>query len=287
MLTKFIAAIVVLLSASFALPLSAATNITSCETISTSGNYTIATNATLTSSGGDCLVITASNVTITASGNTIQGTGASGAGIHVMSGAKTFTLNPTSTSILNYSAGIELDGIGAEINSDSSAPLFIQQVSAGILISGGTDNEINGVGTHAAYNGIWILNGSNNLVTGYQSSINQGISSTTAGEVVASDSDGIRIDNSSGNLIYQVDVTQGTEVGVHIVNGSQYNTVLSNLVQNSDVGISVKADGSGSNFILYNTLKNNQLDLQDNNSNCDHDFWSGNTFSTDSPSCAQ
>ena len=292
MCRKLVAVVIVVLIASFAVQVSlvsAQTNITSCQTISTAGKYTIPPQTNMASSGGDCLVITASNVTIQAGpGGSIQGTGESGAGIHVMSGAANFTWIPDAGTIQNYSAGIELDSTGARIENNFDDPECLENVSAGVLIKSGTGNIVDAVATHAQYNGIWIQGGSKNIVTGYESSIQEGFSTTDCShETVASDSDGIRIDNSTGNLIYQVDVTQGTSVGVHIVEGSKYNYVVNNLIQGSGVGIGIKDDGSGSNFIYENTLKNNQLDQQDNNPNCDHDFWFNDIFSTSSPSsCA-
>ena len=289
MFKRLVAAIILMFTASFALTVSAQTNITSCQTISAAGKYVIPPQTSMTSSGGDCLVITASNVTIQAGpGGNIQGTGESGAGIHVMSGATNFTWFPDAGTIQDYSAGIELDSTGARINNDFGDPMCIKNVSAGVLIKGGTGNIISAVGMLAQYNGIWIDGGSKNIVTGYQTSIAEGVSEADCeAETVASDSDGIRIDDSTGNLIYQVDVAQATSVGVHIVDGSKYNYVVNNLIQGSGVGIGIKNDGSGSNFIYGNTLKNNQLDEQDNNPNCDHDFWGNDIFSTSSPSsCA-
>jgi Periplasmic copper-binding protein (NosD) len=288
MRTKLVAVVITVLSASFAVHVSvvsAQSEITSCQTISVAGKYNV--GGTLNSSG--CLVITASNVTINVlPGATIQGTGESGAGVHVMSGATNFTWQPDAGVIRNYSAGIELESTGAWIENNFDDPECIENVSAGVLIKNTSGNIIDAVATHAQYNGIWIQGGGRNVVSGYESSIQQGFSTTDCShETVASDSDGIRIDNSSGNLIYQVDLAQGTSAGVHIVNGSKYNNVVSNLIQGSGVGISIKADGSGNNFIFNNTLKNNQLDEQDNNPNCDRDFWLDNTFTTSSPSsCA-
>ncbi len=204
-----------------------------------------------------------------------------------MSGATNFTLFPFAFSILDYSYGIELDSTGAMINNDYGAPMCIKNVSTGVLINNTTGNFLDGVGMHAQYNGIWIQGGSGNLVTGYETSIETHDTGTNCEEeTVASNSDGIRIDNSTGNVIYQVDVARGDSTGVHLVNGSRNNFVLSNLVQDSGVGISIK-DGTGSNVITSNTLTNNQLDLEDGNSGCDHNLWVGDTYSTHSPKCAQ
>jgi hypothetical protein len=253
-------------------------SITSCGKITQPGSYSIPPHSTLQSNGGDCLVITAANVTINTQIAGIEGKG-TGAGIHILRSAN------------NFNIGIQDDGDHAYIGSDYGAPLWIgDQVNTAILLNHVQGSVINGAGMHAIDNGIWIKGGRNNMVTGYETSLQTGRNnpgpSECCWEVIASDSDAIRIDNgSTGNYIYQADVTKaGSDAaGVHVTGQAGMNFIAESAAGSSGTGIQIES-GSLRNFIFNNDTFDNGLDLKDANPNCGTNLWSGNNFTTADPS---
>jgi hypothetical protein len=266
----------------------AQTPITQCGTISASGNYYIpSVGPNPRSTGGDCLVITAPNVSIGSGGPaSIIGSG-SGVGIHVTPAATNFRLTLMEGGISNFDFGIELESTGGYVSGNYDEPLQISNVSTAILIHNGSYNTVGYFDARAIWNGVWILGGGHNQVTGTYQPNSSGYSPGYA--QIRSQSDGIRIDNSIANLVSHYKVS-GSEVGIHLVNGAQYNAVAVNLVENSSIGISIKGDADG-NFVAGNWLylptvsrsSTNGLDLQDNNINCGNDTWFNDVFLTASP----
>jgi hypothetical protein len=266
-------------------PTLAQTAITQCQTISGSGSYQIPDGTQLHSSGSDCLVVTAPDVKIISYGPvSITGNG-DGAGVHATSTATNFHLGLFSSGISSFNVGIELDSAGGYVSGNYEEPLQIQSVNTAILINNGSHNTVGYVITRALWNGVWILGGAYNQVIGpYHPDSRGGISGYA---IVGSQSDGIRIDNSIGNLVAHYTVI-GSEAGIHLVNGAQYNVVTTNFVGNSGVGILNKYNAEG-NFISGNWLyrpdsqtSTNRIDLQDDNANCDN-RWFDNVFLTASP----
>jgi hypothetical protein len=86
------------------------TQISSCQTISDPGSYALVNN--LSTSGGDCLVITASFVTINLAGFTISGGGENGStGIKAAPTSGTLQgIAVRNGSITNFDTGVHLGG---------------------------------------------------------------------------------------------------------------------------------------------------------------------------------
>lgn len=273
------------------LPAFAQTTISSCETITQPGKYAVQSQATLHSTG-DCLVIAAPSVTIQTQVATITGNG-TGAGIHIMPSAINFQLLPFATTINTFSVGIQDDANNAYIGSDYGDPLWIgDQVSTGVLLNNVVGSQVNGVGTHAIWNGILIHGGHNNLITGYETQIlsdgNNPATNPTecCFEVIVSGSDGIRIENGSyGNMIYQALVSKGGSDGadIHVTGNSSLTFIAESEAGNSGTGIRIES-GASNNSTVKNDVKSNTLDLFDGNSNCGSDIWLSDTFNTSSPS---
>jgi hypothetical protein len=132
--------------------------ITACQKITKAGVYQVENS--LVASTGDCLVITAANVTLNLNASTLHGAG-SGDGVHVMPLAAKAFIEGAGATIEGFGEGIEIDGANAfaeyfTVQDCSDAGVLLKNAhqtyvgnfstignaNDGVHISGGTLNAV-------------------------------------------------------------------------------------------------------------------------------------------------
>jgi hypothetical protein len=258
-------------------------NVNKCETISASGSYCLPPNVALHSTGGDCLVISAPNVTLSngAASASITGAGTASA-IHVLSAATHFIGSFFCMAIDNFGVGVRDDANRAFFGNDNDCPLSTgTHVSYGVFFDNVRGSQyIGGFGTlRGQIIGLLIRGGGNNYISS---------DAPTAGnQEFQGGTDGIHIDGgSSGNALYGI-TDSGSRNGIHLLGGTTQNFIYVNYSHQNSVGIKIEQN-STRNFIIHNTASNNtSTDLVDVNTNCDSNVWAENTFTSRNQACIQ
>lgn len=257
-----------------------ATMIPKCKTIKKSGFYTVKKN--LKSRGGDCLIVTAPNVTLFIASTSITGDG-SGIGLHITNSAKGFRCFGDS-EFANFVIGIQddadgatIEGVGADHNADT-----------GIFVNGASNVTVGqfGAGNNGKY-GLHVLSASHTMVHSYGANSNGTY--------------GVFIEASDHSLLDQFQAGDGGAnviAGVYLgcsVSGpggvcgslpSPFNVVSHGSQKNNKYGLVV--DGNSNNNVLADTLENGNVnaDVFDGNPNCANNLWFFDNFVTsNNPSC--
>jgi hypothetical protein len=208
----------------------APTAITTCQTISESGSYVLANNISTT---GDCLMITASDVTIDL------------AGFHIASRGTAIEASINTNSIAVRNGSISVSGFGVSLPGDGSIVEGLRIASAGLRSEGIVAKGI--VRGNTVLGGVFPMQSgiiaSGTVTDNYVSGVVQGI--------------GIRADGTvRGNTA--IDNTRGIMVGV----GS---TVIGNTATNKSVsGIQASCPTN----LTDNTAVNNGTNLVLNGDGC-------------------
>ena len=291
------------------------TSITACQTISSPGFYQLA-NA-LSNSGGDCIVISASNVTLNLNGNNITqtppgGSSSTGAGIHVLAtippppGCTTddtrkghsrpekckpkplenVFIEGLNNTISGFAYGIEDEGRRVTVDAFSVVGggdgLFLNNAHGGEFINFGA--ESNGTG-------IYISGGGNNSFAAFDASFNTQYGIWIQG----SDHNKVSTFSSVSNT-----GTLGASGGVYIgcsptspgdttcSDSSKNNLVFDGDSEGNAYGIAIAPGAAGNNVANNLTQTNSTDDLFDANANCGTNIWFADFgFTNNSPSCAQ
>jgi hypothetical protein len=275
---------VLMVLAAIAVPARAQLAITTCNPamaapagslISTPGNYQV--TADLTSVLGDCIVITASNVSLKLNGHIITGPGPASVGINV---------NPPSGRVdhVGISGPGLIQGFTNGVAMNNTDYSQVSQVTA----SHNSANGINGAGSAflavssnvLTGNGIWglLLTNLTNSTISFNEMTGNGISPT------APAAGGMRITGSADTVNNNIAIGNGSTTvpaafNAGIVIGSTNTRVTSNITDgNVRIGILVLADAT-SNQIFRNTssVGNSAADLEDDNTACDSNLWSDNS----------
>ncbi len=299
-LTALMVALIALISQSVARAQSCAP-VTKCELISTTGNYCVPADTLLTSTGGDCLVIAAPNVSLNLEDQanftgSINGAG-TGAGIRVMTRATSFSLRIGSCwAINNFNVGIEDDGAAApSLNSPSilCAPL-IANVNYGIDFYEVIGGHYSGSADISAnVEGVLINGGSQNYIAGAYKTLPPPASGVEPIMRILEGRNGVHIRNSEHNTVLAIQVESASTQGIFI-DGSSGNIVSQNQILGDDITlIGIRANSSSvDNFILQNSAAmDTYYDLFQGTTattvGCNGNVWSDNHFGTANQSCIQ
>lgn len=207
----------------------AATAVSTCETLSSPGNYFLTRNLT---AAGDCLVIAADNVAIDLNGKTITGNG-TGSAISDASIAHPFAIIANGT-IRNFGIGIDLDnsGLATISNVDSS-----KNVSHGIFIDR-CCNTLDAITANG--NG-----GTGILIASDDSSLSRILANGNG-------AGGILITSCCNTLVAST-VSNNTGNGVDMDDCCSF-VLSSNIQKNTGIGVKLSSDDNG--VIRSNTSKN-------------------------------
>jgi Periplasmic copper-binding protein (NosD) len=208
----------------------AGTAISSCQTLSSPGNYFLTAN--LTASGSGCLVISADNVAIDMKGKTITGNG-TGAGIDDNGVEHDFAIIANG-NIKNFQTGIDLSESGQAIisNVDSS-----NNTGEGIFIDRCCDT-LNAVTANGNADTGIVIESDDSSLSNIQANGNAG-----GGIVITSDD----------NTIVASTVSNNKDVGVVIENCCNF-VIGSKIQKNSGDGLTLE---DGDNGVITSTTSNN------------------------------
>jgi hypothetical protein len=268
--------------------------LTECGTIAHPGNYVFGSDIVLTvespSSGGDCLIVSSSHVNIDMGGMLVTAEcpmfpscvdvfgPVAGTGIHIVPGADHVSVS--NGSVEGFSDGVIVEADHATVsNVATNAPDSI---------------TLNGVSYSTFSNVTFATTPGIKYAFGYVASVNGGghNSFTNLNEGGADNRQGLLFSNSSYNVIDGASIFCGSIAqagpGILLTQGSNHNSITNaSITVLFGNGIEIDA-GSGHNIVEANTVNTESpasyFDLLDENPQCDHDVWSGNVFTSASPS---
>src|SRR3989338_5046183 len=138
-----------LLALTFSAFSSAATNVSTCQTISSAGDYVV--NATLSINGATCITISASNVSVSCEGRNITGNLTAGTiGIRTAGDGQARTNVTVSNCVVNFfESGISLDRITSANVSYNTVSNQSSAGSSGISL---TSSNASVVQSNTVYN---------------------------------------------------------------------------------------------------------------------------------------
>jgi len=233
-------------------------------------------------SAGTCITITASDVTLDCSGNTITGsrTGQS-AGI-LVSNADRVTVRDCEVSSFHY--GIELGSAegallsGNEITNSAGYAIFMHSASGstvshnivsgnwmGIWLQVANGNSITGNTVTTSGNSIYITGSRGNTISGNIASSNSlGIrlvsssDNTVSDNTASSNGIGVELDDSDGNRVIGNSISSSSDIGI-TTSSANGNTFSHNILShNANQGISVSGTG---NAFEANTVTGSRHDF--------------------------
>ena len=210
---------------------SAQTAVSSCQTLSASGNYFLTSNLSTT---GSCLVIAAPNVAIDLKGHTITGGGGSKTnGIADDGGDRDYAIIANG-KIQHFDTGINLSTSGSAIISNINA----------------SNNGSEGIFIKECCNTLNSVTADNNVV-GIK--IESDDSSLTKIQATGNSNGGVLITECCNTLVGST-VSNNTGIGVEMESGGDSFVVASKVEKNSGIGIEL---ASGDNGVIGSIASNN------------------------------
>lgn len=265
------------------LPFISATDINSCQTLSSSGTYTLTQNVT---SADTCFTIGANDIVLDCQGYTINyASSSAGYGINNSDGydnivIKNCKFNPVTSVTLThniyfkdtnnltiYNNSLHVKKYGSQpINVQNSVSVnvsnnyFLMTGSTGCygvyfvstnnsVIHSNTINSTGGGGNGYGNYGIYLSNSKN--ISIYENNI------TTTNGASLSGSHGIYLTSSQNNSIFNnnITTTYTSSYGIYLYSSSNYNNLSNNLIKTSEnYGYGIMSSGSH-----YNLIKENQI----------------------------
>lgn len=271
------AASVIAIAAGYAQP---PISLNTCTKISKAGLYEIDATSGLNSSGGDCMVISASNVILYLNGFPITG-GGTGAGVHVIASASNAFVEGREAVISGFAEGIEIDG-SKDLAENFTA---LNNTDAGVLLNNAKQAKLsNFTADSNANDGVRIYKGSYNTVAG---SVN----------TEANGRYGIWLLNTSHDSVGGFDAEDNSRVGVYIgcsatgpidatcspsIPPGKYNsifngTVQANTLNTQQYGMVIDLDDDFNRVTNVSSYTGFETggDLVDENPNCANNDWFG------------
>jgi parallel beta-helix repeat protein len=271
-------------------PAQALTLVTTCgQTLSAPGEYVLTGDLDCSSTTGNGVTITASNVVFHLAGYTIKGGCTSGdGGIVVNLGISGVQIDGGTVS--GFNDGIVLHSSASRVRGVT----VTDSCAFGMAVSGQnnrietnvvTASGIDGIGLGAASGavvtsnhiygnarvGVDISNFSNNNVVENNIIDNNGL--------VAGEQGGVAIFNGANNVIRNNAVNNNFG-GISI--NSPGNVVRDNTVNGSlNTGIAINTGGASSTVMKNTALGNGVADMSDGSAGCDANTWKKNSFQTD------
>ena len=232
MLKNVIAAILLLVGFSFAVP------VTTCQVISLPGTYDVQNN--LTTATGDCIVIQADNVNLNCDAHSISASGASYA-VYVTEGSDNVFVDRC--QLENSLAGIRAGGDGPDAGSDVT-PVTDLTLRNNVALNNAYGYELLTVtGSLIEHNTAW-----ESTRIGFELSTSDGNTLQynnvwlTMGDINGPQ-DGFYLKSSSNNRLIGNAARQNAKQGFEIVGESNANILDSNIAEQNDVGFLLAGSG--------------------------------------------
>jgi parallel beta-helix repeat protein len=247
--------------------------VTYCQKITKPGLYEIDNIIIATvPAAGDCIVITAPNVSLNLNGFSLSGT-TNAVGIHVMKTAAKVVIEGNGSIIKTFGTGIQIDAAGAladnfTVNKNTEAGVVInhaQQVQLSNFSS--TDN---------LHDGVRIVGG--------------GFNGLQMPFISGNGRYGVWVEGSSNNSVGNFDISQNALVGIYVgcsqagpraaclrgVGPSNYNHLFSGTIKDSGVqqyGVAIDLGDNFNRVVNVYAWQDSQVDLLDVNPNCASNYW--------------
>jgi hypothetical protein len=290
------------------------TNIASCGTITTPGEYLIGPPfdpnnpvSTVTHSGtGDCIRIKAPNVTIwfyNGDPSYLLGDG-QGTAIHILRSARNTQLRTfIGGGVSNFAIGVRDDADNASIAGNFDEPMLMSSTKTGVVLNNVKETSVSnlqigcfesadnsGCGFQSFADpqtligpktGIFVRRGHDNTITETSFPDATGCMNGFGGVLCAVGVD-IQVSSSNHNHI-SADVYAGT-TGINLNRRSRFNTISSGHMSSLENGIALRR-GSSRNDVQNNVVTNStNFDLLDLNPDCGSNSWINNSFTSAQPS---
>ncbi len=251
------------------------TAITACGKITKAGLYELDSDLIASSpSAGDCLVITASNVSLNL--NHFDLLGATNAvGIHVMKTAARVFIEGNGSTIQTFGVGIQIDAPDALADSFT----VLSNTDAGVVLNKVQQADLsNFSATNNKNDGVRIVEGGYNVL---QTPV-----------ITGNGRYGVWAESSSHNSVGNFDVTDNSLAGIYIgcsqagpsslckkgSPASNYNSLFSGVagVSNSGVqqyGVAIDKGDNFNRVVNVRAWQNDEFDMLDVNVGCASNFW--------------
>jgi len=267
------------------------------------------------SAAADCLTIAAPHAVLDMHGKSLigPGSGATGAGIHVLSSATGAYIDGIGAVITKFGTGILIEGSDVAIFSVE----LIRNEQFGLVINGGArnalyDSDAGSLSDFSSGNGVagvMINNGSNNFINDIHADHNgkYGIEVSGGANNHLHDLDGdfngiygLWINGSSGNRIVNSTGSHDQQIGIYIgcaptgglggvcpapATGSNNVIDFGEATSNTMNGIAVDSSDLANQIGLNSIVDNGATDAVDANANCGTNLWFLNQIGTAAPNC--
>jgi hypothetical protein len=247
--------------------------VTTCQKIAKPGLYEI-DNILIASSpaAGDCLVITAPNVSLNLNGFDILGATAK-VGIHVMKTAAKAVIEGNGSTIRTFGIGIQIDAAGAladnfTVNKNTDAGVVINHAQQAQLSNFSSTDNLN--------DGVRIVGG--------------GFNGLQMPSISGNGRYGVWVEASSNNSVGNFDISKNALVGIYVgcsqagprtaclrgVGPSNYNHLFSGTIKDSGVqqyGVAIDLGDNFNRVVNVYAWLDSQVDLLDENPDCAGNYW--------------
>jgi parallel beta-helix repeat protein len=247
--------------------------VTTCQKITKPGLYEI-DNILIASSpaAGDCIVITAPNVSLNLNGFDLLGA-TSAAGIHVMKTAAKAVIEGNGSTIQTFGVGIQIDAAGALADNFTAT----KNTDAGVVINHAQQAELsNFTSTDNLNDGVRIFGG--------------GFNGLQMPSISGNGRYGVWIEGSSNNSVGNFDISKNGLAGIYLgcsqagpraaclrgIGPSNYNRLFSGTIKDSGVqqyGVAIDLGDNFNRVVNVYAWLDSQVDLLDENPDCAKNYW--------------
>lgn len=226
-----------------------------------------------TSSAGDCLVITASNVSLNLNGFDLWGGAVSAVGIHVMKTASKAFIEGNGSIIQAFGVGIQIDAPGALVDNFT----VLSNTDAGVLLNHVQQVDLSNFSATTNKNdGVRIVGGGYNVL---QMPVISGNGRF-----------GVWVQSSSHNSIGNFEINKNALTGIYIgcsqagprglcargATASNYNYLFSGTIKDSGLqqyGVAIDLGDNFNRVVNVFASQNFVFDLLDVNPDCGTNYW--------------
>ncbi len=248
-------------------------SVTNCQKITKPGLYEIDSIIIATvPAAGDCIVITAPNVSLNLNGFSLLGATAK-VGIHVMKTAAKAVIEGNGSIIKTFGTGIQIDAAGAladnfTVNKNTDAGVVINHAQQVQLSNFSSTDNLN--------DGVRIVGG--------------GFNGLQMPSISGNGRYGVWIEGYSNNSVGNFDISQNALVGIYVgcsqagpgaaclrgVGRSNYNHLFSGTIKDSGVqqyGVAIDLGDNFNRVVNVYAWLDSQVDLLDENPDCASNDW--------------
>lgn len=273
----------------------AGTPITQCGTvITTPGLYVVSASLTSTSNTVDCIDVDTPAVSLSlADGVTLSGPGGSAvtaAGIKIPKGSTGVELNFGQATIQGFGIGIDEEADAAWLNGGNTGGSVLSNAAQGIVVKGA--------------HGVFIFSAAceNNGGAGLELLHASGVIVQGVPLMQTNNGYGLWVDSSSGNQFFNLESFDNKLSGIYVGGSATDRLSAKSNARDNDPSTdnvfpgAAAIENGGAGFVIdlgdsHNVVAlsmgegNKDPDAVDENKDCDHNEWTGNSFTTTNATC--